>query len=275
MKEIPNCRHTHGGKQCQAPRHTTSGNKITSYCSVHYKRYRSKRPKPERKSDTVARESQRLKDVLHKRSSRQKNKDALADIADVAVRNIATRMAEIREKGLNYIVINSVVEHLVAKDIGRLGPKEPINFTDESHNKSVNVTRSMQLVDRPERYIPQVLDALKHTFTGCKTQIVKIITSTAKDPAQLTHTDFDTRHIHTRVSSLKHFHYSAIIAIEPNTHLLIGKERKRVEIPVQSMLLFRGDLPHAGGAYIKANSRIFVSISSEFYPLSNAVYIVK
>ena len=33
-----------------------------------------------------------------------------------------------------------------------------------------------------------------------------------------------------------------------NTHLLIGKERKRVEIPVQSMLLFRGDLPHASNA---------------------------
>lgn len=271
MKEILNCRHSHGGKQCQAPRHTTSGAKITKFCVAHYKHYRAKRPKPERKSDIIARESKTLKDVLHKRSSRRRIKDALADIADEAVKNIATQMAEIQKKGLDYIVINNVVEHLVAKDIKLIGLKEPINF----NNKGAKVTRTMQLVDRPERYIPHVLAALQHTFTGCKTQIVKIISSTAKDPAQPTHTDFDTRHILTRVSSLKQFHFSAIIAIEPNTHLLIGIDRKRVEIPVQSMLLFRGDLPHAGGQYIKANSRIFVSFSSEFYPLSNAVYIVK
>jgi hypothetical protein len=128
------------------------------------------------------------------------------------------------------------VDHLVTKDIRPWGLSESINFTDETNYKSANVTRNMQSVDRPERFIPQVLAALNHTSTGCKTQVVKISISTAEDPAQLTHTDCDTRYIHTRVSSLKQFYYSAIVAIEPNTHLLIGKERKRVEIPVQSML---------------------------------------
>ena len=84
----------------------------------------------------------------------------------------------------------------------------------------------MQLVKEPDLYIPHVLTALRHSFTGCTTQLVKFITSSANDPAQSTHTDYDTKFIHRRISSLKDFHYSAIIAIEPNTHLLIGTELK-------------------------------------------------
>jgi hypothetical protein len=38
-----------------------------------------------------------------------------------------------------------------------------------------------------------------------------------------------------RIKSLSAFHYSAIIAIENNTHILIGKKRVRVEIPLNSM----------------------------------------
>jgi hypothetical protein len=69
------------------------------------------------------------------------------------------------------------------------------------------------------------------------------------------------------VFDLDGFHYSAIIALQPEAHLLIGEKRERVDIPKDSMLFFRGDMPHAGGAYKKANAR--------FYPSSNCVYLVK
>lgn len=53
-------------------------------------------------------ENQKLTDVKHKRFSRRKAKEALDDIADQAVRNIAIRLAEIRQKGINYTVIDNV-----------------------------------------------------------------------------------------------------------------------------------------------------------------------
>ena len=41
------------------------------------------------------------------------------------------------------------------------------------------------------------------------------------------------------------------------------------------MLLFRGDAPHAGAKYEDGNVRLFVSISSPNYPLSDLVYFPK
>jgi hypothetical protein len=133
----------------------------------------------------------------------------------------------------------------------------------------------MQLVPLPQLNIPHVMTALRLVFPGCTNTIVKVITSERGDKEQLLHTDFDLANISNRVFDLDSFHYSAIIALQPDTHLLIGEKRERVEIPTNSMLLFRGDMPHAGGAYKKANARLFISLSSPFYPLSNCVYLVK
>jgi hypothetical protein len=157
-------------------------------------------------------------------------------------------MARIKTERIRYVIISAVVNEIEAEGMRRTGPKDPINFTDPSDR----VTRHMQLVPKPHIYIPHILAALKFTFPGCTTVLVKLLTSGDSDPSQLAHTYFDLRHIHDRVSSVRHFHYSAITALEPHAHLLMGEEG------VNSTLLFRGDLPHAGGGYTEATTFYFI-----------------
>jgi hypothetical protein len=198
-------------------------------------------------------------------------KDNLTGIEDVKIKRLTEQLTILKTTGQKFLIIENVIEDLAPNKIKRKGVKEPITFSDAK----APPTRSMQLVKEPNKYIPHILAALKLTFPGCNKVIVKIISSADNDLPQLTHTDFDLKHIHKRVSSLAQFHYSALIALEPNTHLLIGIERKRVDIPIRSMLIIRGDMPHAGGEYTTANERIFISLSSEFYPVTDKVYLVK
>jgi hypothetical protein len=76
------------------------------------------------------------------------------------------------------------------------------------------------------------------------------------------------------VFSLDSYHYSVVIALQADTHLLTGTERKRIDIPINSMIMFRGDFPHAGGGYAVNNTRIFISVSSPFFPESDSVFFV-
>jgi hypothetical protein len=101
----------------------------------------------------------------------------------------------------------------------------------------------MNLVPNPELYIPNVLTALSTVFSGCNSTLVKVITSQRGDKEQLLHTDFDLKYITSRVFNLDSLHYSAIIALQPDTHLLVSGKRERIGIPVNSMLLFHGNLP--------------------------------
>ena len=271
MAPIPTCYHVHGGNRCPNKRHKTSGNTIVKLCTLHYKRSRSKRAKPAKTDNKKDKDQKRANDATKKRNSRQRNKDKVTGIEDEQIRKLVQQLSVIKESVQHYLIIQDVIEKIEPKDIKRRGNKDPITFTDPKAPK----TRSMQFVNKPDRYIPHILIALKQTFPGCKKVMVKIISSTANDPPQLTHTDFDLNLIHKRVSSLEHFHYSALIALENDTHLLIGIERKRVDIPIGSMLIFRGDMPHAGGGYKTANERLFISLSSAFYPATSDVFIVK
>jgi hypothetical protein len=67
---------------------------------------------------------------------------------------------------------------------------------------------------------------------------------------------------------------SVIIALQDEIHLLTGTERKRQNVPLNSIMIFRGDFPHAGGGYTVYNTRIFIPVSSVFYPSSDSVYFV-
>jgi hypothetical protein len=155
-----------------------------------------------------------------------------------------------------------LIKDLYVRDIKRIGPRDSINFTDTK----IPVSRRMQLLPKPELNIPHVMTALKQAFPRCTNTVVKVITSAPGDKEQLLRTDFDLKNISNRVFDLDSFNQSAIIALQPETHLLIGEKREKKDVPKNSMLLFRGDMPHAGGAYKKANARLFISLSSPFYP---------
>ena len=207
--------------------------------------------------------------------SRASRKLAILSIENAVTLRIASELSEMTKMAVqpkSHIMVKDVINGLSLSKIELSGIEEPITF---GGNK-VQSLRTMQNVANPHQYIASVLDALAIVFPGCTETNVKIIKSKAGDVAQITHTDFNTGLIKGRVQSLASFHYSAIIALQPSTHLLIGKvDRVRVEIPVNSMLLFRGDCWHAGGAYTKKNSRIFISLSSDFCPLDREVYLVK
>ena len=207
--------------------------------------------------------------------SRANRKLAISSIENALTLRIASELSEMAKMAVmpkSHILVKDVIDDLRCSSIKLTGIKEPINFG----GNEVQSLRSMQNVANPREHIASVLDALAIVFPGCTEINVKVMKSEVGDLAQLTHTDFNTGLINSRVQNLASFHYSAIIALEPFTHLLVGKvERARVEIPVNSMLLFRGDCYHAGGAYPIKNSRIFISLSSDFCPLDKAVYLVK
>ena len=90
-------------------------------------------------------------------------------------------------------------------------------------------------------------------FPGCDNVTCKLLRSRPGDPEQPTHTDYSRDR---KVSRLNAFNYSAIIAIQQNTYILVGKTRTRIDLPIRSMICFRGDMPHAGGGYQEDHCRI-------------------
>ena len=129
----------------------------------------------------------------------------------------------------------------------------------------------MQEIDKPEDLIGDVLQAINYVFTGCPTIIVKLLTSQKGDRQQLLHTDYVPNDSTITMKNLNHFHYSALISIEQDTKLVIGSSLEVVDIPLHSMLFFRGDMVHAGAAYELGNHRIFLSASSEPFPVTDDV----
>ena len=90
---------------------------------------------------------------------------------------------------------------------------DPITFTDEK----AAITRTMTAITNPTKCFLNVLTAMNQVFPGCTNFKYKLINSLANDPPQRLHTDFDTTHlIFKKITNLDSFHYSAIIALQPN-----------------------------------------------------------
>lgn len=251
------CKHTN----CSNLRHANNVR-----CPFHLSVFNKNRRKPAgpRSKDI------RQKDCERKAVWRATKKASLQSIEDQSLQRIATELTVLktpRKDPLMYIIVRDVINGVSVNSL-KLEKKEPITFGTE-----ISLRTMYDIVGTPKK-LACVLDALTFVFPGCKYVKTKVIKSKAGDLAQLTHTDYNSELINNRIKSLADFHYSAIIALQPDTHLLIGRDRVRVEIPVNAMLLFRGDCPHAGGAYPVANSRIFLSLSSDFHPLDNKVYLV-
>jgi hypothetical protein len=99
------------------------------------------------------------KNRLKKMASRQKKATQLAAILDGELsverwpRSLCGKMAELKTRGTQYVLIDNVIKDLYLWDIKRIGPRDAINFTDTK----IPVSRRMQLVPKPELNIP-------HTF---------------------------------------------------------------------------------------------------------------
>lgn len=268
------CNFKHGEKSCSRECPKLGNGKFQAKCSYHanaafrrskkalakIKALASKDPLADKASMT---EGSRLR--MRKYREERKLKFFANDNANV--QRIATLIDKIKSQQEYIIVPNVVGSSLIASEIKLKGRSEPINFHQDKNSK----TRMMQAVKNPEEILPDVLTALKIVFSKCVHVVVKLITSVAGDPQQALHRDFDKED--RPVSTLSEFHYSAIISLEENTRLIVGSLRESINIPLHSMLLFRGDMIHAGAAYTVKNRRLFISASCAKFPVTKYVYI--
>lgn len=191
----------------------------------------------------------------------------LETIVEPSVKNIATILDTMLD-GHDYVLVPNAVSNKVRESMIKLtGEVLPINFNANQTSK-----RSMQAVENPDYCISDILKSIRIVFEGCTAIIVKLLKSKAGDPEQATHTDFCLTEATPSSKRLREFHYSGVISIMDNTKLLIGESRDVVDIPLHSMIFFRGDLQHAGAGYPARNSRIFVSASSKPFPATEDVF---
>jgi hypothetical protein len=166
------------------------------------------------------------------------------------------------------IIPNAVRSSLTPGSIAATGKIESITFSSPCGP----YLRSMQEVSRKKfpLYISNIVAAVNVVFPLCRTVNLKVLKSQAGDTPQTTHTDYVPPDMKIRIANLQEFHYSAVISIEENTRLLVGKSRSSVDIPLHGMIFFRGDMLHAGAGDLNHNSRLLMSISSRSFPVIKA-----
>ena len=245
---------------------------LSKFCLKHYRAYHV--------NDKRKRGCQpKLSDVLRLAFNAKRVKSLADDWNNVnmqmdpLVKRVARDLLTFRNKRSpsEYIIIKDVIGPINHSVFSFDGDAEVISFAGTPSSTS----RSQRVITNGQDIIGPILKAMMIVFPGCSNVAVKLLESSPGDKAQETHTDYDYNALNKRVRSLKAFHYSALVAFEPGSVLLMGTRREVVKIPLNAMIFWRGNCPHAGGAYKTKNRRIFVSISSSLCPLTSAVYIVK
>ena len=272
------CTYKRGLWSCVQPRRESNSKTVALFCDRHFNNAnrKSKRKTEKKKAMTMTTDAHEKYLARVNSQSRERNRayrsrrrESLDSIVDERVIAIASRLDTIKD-GKHYVIIPNVVSDLLTvDDVVREGDIEPIDFT----NATGPVTRTMQAVQNGKDIMPEVLEALRAVFPDCTKIEVNIIRSESGDTPQLTHCDFAPTHHAKRIQNLKGFHYSAIIALQNGTHLLVGEENKSIHIPRSSMMFFRGDMDHAGDGYHEVNERLFISISSHAFPASEDVLL--
>ena len=268
------CNYKRGNKSCTETCHETSGGIKRSKCKLHLaaanKSSRHRAIKKSMASGLTGEGIQGIKD-LSKRESltrmrkyRTGRKALLDGIEDPIVKMIAVFLDGIKDNKKYVIVPDIISKDIVPEKIKLVGKIKRITFSDEG----VRSKRTMQLVKDPKKILSDLMAAINLVFPACSAIEVKMLKSEAGDTEQLTHTDYVPGRIQTNLLHLNAFHYSAVISVEENTRLLVGKALEEVSIPLHSMIFFRGDMLHAGAAYSTSNRRLFLSASSKSFPTS-------
>lgn len=258
--------------KCTQPLHVTHAGTTVALCLQHYREYNAAQKRKVISKQHVSVDKRVASNLLRVKAHATNWKQVYL-IQDIAIRRIAIPLLAFRDrKGLkDYVILRDVIGDTRLSSIRLQGLPEVISFDDNA----ASTTRSQQNITNSGRIVGKVLDAFKNIFPGCSNVAVKLLVSSSGDEEQLTHTDFNYESINRRVRSYKDFHYSALVAIEEGSHLLVGKNREKVDIPMNGMIFWRGSCPHAGGGYSSVNRRIFISISSVYCPVDMSVYIVK
>ena len=270
------CKCIDNGVQCTTARLSQPGGKLRSMCPKHFAAS-NLAGKVKKESEKIASFTPEQLEVYKKKKTEEslkriqisvdKRRVELMSIVNPEVQRIAQVLDRIKSKE-RYVIVPDVIKHLTLRDIKTTGPIKPITFGTTRPYK-----RTMQNVSNPEDYLSNVMEALRIVFSGCDKLVVKLLRSEAGDLAQTTHTDLVSDMMTRPITDLSAFHSSALISFQANTRLLCHEANTEVDIPLHSMLLFRGDFPHAGAAYSKKHCRLFISLSCEAYPMTEDVLI--
>lgn len=189
------------------------------------------------------------------------------------IQNVALQLRKFRDcrRKSEYVIIENVIDSFNLKSLCFDGKAENISFA----GTFATTTRNQRVISNGQTVLMDILEVFRIIFPGCSDVAVKLLHSLPGDKAQVTHTDFDYNSIGQRLRSLKAFHYSALVAFEKGSTILMGVRNEEIKIPINGMIFWRGSTPHAGAAYVESNKRIFISIASPLYPVSPEVYIVK
>ena len=271
------CNYKFGNKVCLKECHKTDGGRVTSKCKKHLnqaakksrKKLRSKVESSSKKHALTARATEIFDANNRQKKSRGGRQDAIEAIENDNVKRMAAVLNRMKDSRKYVIVANAVASTLKPEDFKLTGVAEPINFS----NRTPPFLRTMQALEDPSVHLSDVLDAIKSVFSGCCNITVKLLKSKPGDIAQDKHTDYVPDKA-TPIKSLSAFHYSALISLEDDTTLLVGRGSKTVSIPLHSMIFFRGDMPHAGDGYTEENSRLFISASSDLFPVTDDIALV-
>ena len=260
-------------KECCGP----DGGRVTSKCKKHLNQAaRKSRKKLKRKVESSSKRdalTARARETLEANKRQQKSRggrqDAIEAIENENVKRMATVLNRMKDSRQYVIVANAVASTLKPEDFKLTGEAKPINFS----NRTPPFLRRMHALEDPSVHLSDVLEAIRFVFSGCSNITVKLLNSKAGDKAQDSHTDYVPDRA-TPIESLSAFHYSALISLEEDTTLLVGRGSKTVSIPLHSMIFFRGDMPHAGDGCTEENSRLFISASSSLFPGTDDIALV-
>lgn len=176
----------------------------------------------------------------------------------------------------DYVIVSNVINPItkISAFIKNFGDYELINFDTASSKREQSTTIFDKTQLNTELKI--LTDSLNMFFdvlssnesSTSKFNIsYKLLKSLPNCKSQALHCDSNCK------DSLYDIQYSLIIAIEKNTQFILSNSKK-ITIPINGMIMFRGDYQHAGASYIKSNHRIFASCSN--HPLNkNFVFPVE
>jgi hypothetical protein len=178
--------------------------------------------------------------------------------------------------------IDAELPYSVIDDVGNVSLFPEVNdeiYCSLSTWNNVNFTPKSKLFMRhvSENTHPScndLLSVIHDIFTDCPIHL-KVIYSFPGDVAQLQHTDMLDKYTRTTPQERRKYYYSMIVAVAAvcnNTKLIV--EKVLIDIPVRSMIIFRGDTPHAGAAYKYYNHPFFISIAHPLYPVHKAVNLI-
>jgi hypothetical protein len=207
------------------------------------------RKKPRQRQETAATEQDTQSEV-------QDNVDRLQSMINTFI-----------DAESNYAVMANVV------DISLLPALKDDIYSQNSIWNHVNFTpdskRYMRLVrNSTHPACNDLLAAIHRIFTDCTIHL-KVIHSKPGDKPQREHYDIIDSYVNITPKDRRKYHYSIIVAICNGTKFYV--EQTLIHIPVGSMIIFRGDTPHAGASYKRHNHRFFISISHELFPVHKSV----